>query len=44
MRRSKLFFLALLLGTLVASSCSHGISIYDAANGGKAKCGKNHLK
>lgn len=44
MRRSKMFFLALLLATLFASSCSHGISIYDAANGGKAKCGKNHLK
>lgn len=44
MRRSKIFFLALLLGSLVFASCSHGISIYDAANGGKAKCGKNHLK
>jgi hypothetical protein len=44
MRRSNYFFLVLLIGALVFSSCSHGISIYDAASGGKAKCGKNHLK
>lgn len=44
MRRSNYFFLALLLGALFLSSCSHGISIYEAANGGKAKCGRTHLK
>jgi predicted small secreted protein len=34
---------ALVLMATVMSSCSHGITIQDAANG-KAKCGKNHLK
>jgi hypothetical protein len=44
MRRLSLTTLALLLMALVFSSCSSGISIQDAAGGGKAKCGKNHLR
>jgi hypothetical protein len=40
---SMMCFIAIAIA-LVASSCSHGISIEQAANGGKAKCGRNHLK
>jgi hypothetical protein len=43
MKRLPLFILAIFIIASVFSSCSHGISIQDAANG-KAKCGKNHLR
>lgn len=43
MRRLTFVFLATLIVATLLSSCSHGISIQDAANG-KAKCGRNHLR
>jgi hypothetical protein len=43
MRRLTLSILAMMIIATLFSSCSHGISIQDAANG-KAKCGKNHLR
>lgn len=44
MKRITFILLAMMVVATVFSSCSHGISIQDAANGGKAKCGKNYLK
>jgi hypothetical protein len=43
MRRLTIVILAMMIVATVFTSCSHGISIQEAANG-KAKCGRNHLR
>ncbi len=43
MNRLKLKLLTVVLLSLIFASCSHSITIQEAANG-KAKCGKNHLR
>jgi hypothetical protein len=35
---------SMLVLVFLLESCAHGISVYQAANGGKAKCGKNYVR
>lgn len=44
MKKYRLLLAVAVVISVMFSSCSHGISIEQAANGGKAKCGRNHLR